>query len=150
MLKQIRGQTIVFCAFIPDRTILSDIIKSELKEDIAYLGDYQNYQNRSKRILLINQASCAGLNLQFSTKGDNNSIFYNNTRRSIHRWQAEDRNWRTGVVGETNIWDIICNNSVDNSIFKRLKENKDFSDLVLDDIRKIIAGTYETEYERAE
>lgn len=141
MLGQINGQTIVWCAFIPDITILTEIIKKELKEEVAYLDNIEDYKKKKVRIALLNPASGGtGLNLQFPTHGDNNAIYNNNTNRAIHRWQSEDRIWRVGMGGNACIWDIVAQGSVDKGILKNLKLKKDLSDLVLDDIRRIIAG----------
>lgn len=141
MLRQISGQCIIWCAFIPDILILKPFIEKELGEEVALLADVRDYQQRKKRLTMLNPSSGGtGLNLQFDTAGDNNAIYYNNTKRSIHRWQSEDRIWRTGTVGTAAIWDIFAAKSVDQGVWKNLKEKKDLADLVLDDIRRIIGG----------
>jgi hypothetical protein len=141
MLKQLGGQTIIWCAFIPDILILKPFIEQKTGEQVALLDNIDDYKKRKAKYGLLNPASGGtGLNLQFNTPGDNNSIYYNNTTRSIFRWQSEDRNWRTGMAGTTSIWDIVAHKSVDSGVLKNLKEKRDLSDLVLDDIRQIIAG----------
>lgn len=141
MLSQINGQVIVWCVFIPDIIILRERIKKKLKEDCATLDDIDSYKKKRKRIALLNPASGGtGLNLQFPTDGDNNAVYYNNTERSLPRWQSEDRIYRMGMGGRACIWDIVCRKSIDAGNLRRLKEKKDLSDLVLDDIRQMIAG----------
>jgi hypothetical protein len=140
-LKQIDGQTIIWCAFIPDIMILKPYIEKQTGEECALLHNYRDFVKRKTKYALLNPSSGGtGLNLQFDTPGDNNAIYYNNTDRSLPRWQSEDRTWRTGMAGTAQIFDIICYKTVDQKILDNLKEKKDLSDLVLDDIRKMIAG----------
>lgn len=141
MLQQIGGQCIIWCAFIPDIMILKPFIEDQLGEQVALLENYRDYTQRKTKYALLNPSSGgAGLNLQFGTAGDNNAIYYNNTTRAIHRWQSEDRIWRMGSAGTSSIWDIIANKGVCSGVLKNLKGKKDLADLVLDDIRQIIAG----------
>lgn len=141
MLQQIGGQCIIWCAFISDIMILKPFIEKKTGEECALLDNYRDYTQRKMKYTLLNPSSGGtGLNLQFPTAGDNNAIYYNNTDRSLPRWQSEDRIWRTGMGGTAQIWDIIAHKSVDQKVLNRLQEKKDLSDLVLDDIRQIIAG----------
>lgn len=141
MLNQIGGQCIIWCAFIPDIHILKPFIEKQTGEEVALLANYRDYTQRKTKYTLLNPTSGGtGLNLQFSTAGDNNAIYYNNTERSLPRWQSEDRIWRTGMGGTAQIWDIVAHKSVDQGVLNNLKEKKDLADLVLDDIRKMIAG----------
>lgn len=141
MLGQIEGQAIVWAVFKPDIIILKELIREKLKEEVALLDDIEQYKKRNVRIALLNPASGGvGLNLQFKNPGDNNAIYYNNTNRAIHRWQSEDRIWRTGMGGSAFIWDIICHRTVDDGVLSNLKDKKDLADLVLDEIRMIISG----------
>lgn len=141
MLNQIGGQCIIWCAFIPDVHILKPFIEEKTGEQVALLGNYRDYTQRKTKYVILNPSSGGtGLNLQFPTPGDNNAIYYNNTERSLPRWQSEDRIWRTGMGGTAQIWDIIAHKTVDQKVLDNLKEKKDLSDLVLDDIRRMIAG----------
>lgn len=141
MLKQIEGQTIVWAVFKPDIIILREMIREELKEEVATLDEIELYKSRKRRIALLNPASGGtGLNLQFKNPGDNNAIYYNNTNRAIPRWQSEDRIWRTGMGGSAFIFDIVCYRTVDAGVLSNLRGKKDLADLVLDDIRRIISG----------
>lgn len=141
MLEQINGQCIIWAAFIPDIHILKPFIEKKTGEEVALLDNWRDYTKRKTKYVLMNPSSGGtGLNLQFETAGDNNAIYYNNTDRSLPRWQSEDRIWRTGMGGTAQIWDIIAHKSVDQGVLDNLKEKKDLSDLVLDDIRRMIAG----------
>ncbi len=141
ILNQIGGQCIIWCAFIPDIMILKPFIEAKTGEECATLDNYREYTKRKKKFCLLNPASGGtGLNLQFDTAGDNNAIYYNNTTRSLQRWQSEDRVWRTGMAGTAQIFDIIAFKSVDLKVLQNLQSKKDLSDLALDDIRRMIAG----------
>ena len=141
-LSQINGRVIIWCSFIQDRQILADQIRKDLKREVAMYDNYLDWRDRGAyKEVILNPSASAGLNLQSPNPGDNNAIFYNNTRRSLHRWQAEDRIYRQGMGGTAQLWDIIARGGVCKGILQNLKDKKDLADLSLDDIRKIIGET---------
>lgn len=141
-LSQINGRVIIWCSFIQDREIIADQIRKDLKREVAYFDNYLDWRDRDLfKEVILNPSASAGLNLQSAKDGDNNALFYNNTRRALHRWQAEDRIYRQGMGGTAQIWDIIARGGVCRGILKNLKDKKDLADLSLDDIRQIIGET---------
>lgn len=141
MVKQINGPVVVWARFIEDINILSEVFEKEFGNDFCFIENVEWFKKKQKKYALLNPASGGtGLNLQVS--GCIDAIYFNNSNRSIHRWQSEDRLHRMGTTGTVNIWDIFAHKSCDQGIFANLKEKKDLSDLVLDEIRKIIMGDY--------
>jgi len=140
MTRQINGQCIVWSRFIEDINILKEVFESEYGDDYCGLIDIDLFKTRKKKYAFLNPASGGtGLNLQ--SGGCQDAIYFNNSTRAIHRWQSEDRLHRMGATGTINIWDLFCYRSVDQGIFQNIKDKKDLSDLVLDDIRKLIIGS---------
>lgn len=80
-------------------------------------------------------AGGTGLNLQGHC---GHAIYYTNSYNAIHRWQSEDRIHRIGTYKTIKYIDLVASRSVDNNILRNLKSKKDFSTLVLDDIRKMM------------
>jgi hypothetical protein len=80
-------------------------------------------------------AGGTGLNLQGLCR---TNIYYSNSFNAIHRWQSEDRTHRIGTTGTVSYFDLIANKTVDLKVLSNLRQKKSLSDLMLDDIRKML------------
>ena len=68
------------------------------------------------------------------------AVYYSNSYNAILRWQSEDRIHRIGQQGTASYFDLIARGSPDKAILKNLRNKKDLSTIVLDDLRRIIEG----------
>jgi len=68
------------------------------------------------------------------------AIYYSNSYNAILRWQSEDRIHRIGQKGTASYFDLIARGSPDKAILRNLRNKKDLSTFVLDDMRRIIEG----------
>jgi hypothetical protein len=68
------------------------------------------------------------------------AIYYSNSYNAILRWQSEDRIHRIGQQGTASYFDLIARGSPDKAILRNLRNKKDLSNIVLDDLRKIVEG----------
>lgn len=66
------------------------------------------------------------------------AVYYTNSFNSISRWQSEDRIDRVGMIGSATFFDLIARGSVDRKIVNNLKAKRNFSDMVLGDVRRMI------------
>jgi hypothetical protein len=66
------------------------------------------------------------------------AFYYSNSFNAIDRWQSEDRIHRDGQTLPVSYFDLVCKNSVDRRLLANLRQKKSLSDLVLDDIRRIL------------
>jgi len=89
---------------------------------------------------LVATPDAAGRGLDGLQKGCSHAIYYSNSFNAIARWQSEDRIHRIGQNATASYFDLIARGSPDRAILKNLRAKKDLSNLVLDDIRKIIEG----------
>ena len=88
------------------------------------------------QVFLANpQSAGTGLNLQGFC---NRAIYWQNSFNAVDRWQSEDRIHRIGTRGVCTYTDIVAKGSIDAHILKNLRRKKGLSDLVLDDLRRII------------
>jgi len=99
-------------------------------------------KNSGADIFLSNPAAGGtGLNLQGECA---HAIYYTNSYNAIHRWQSEDRIHRIGTYKTIFYTDLIGSQTVDGRVVQNLKAKRDFSTLVLDDIRMMMS---EEDYE---
>jgi SNF2 family DNA or RNA helicase len=138
IVNQISGKIIIWCRFIQDIPMLRHALK-KYSSEICTIKDVDDLKTGKKRIGLLNPAS-GGTGLDLRPYEINNMIYYSNSHNSIHRWQSEDRAHGLGMKGTLTIFDIEAQKSCDKGITKNLKDKKNFSDLALDEIRKIIEG----------
>jgi SNF2 family DNA or RNA helicase len=89
-------------------------------------------------LLILNVASFQyGKNLQEGGR----VIYFSNSYSSIFRKQSEDRVFRPGQKHKVEIIDLLCNKSIDISIFKTLKDKKELSKIInRDNIEAILDG----------
>jgi hypothetical protein len=139
-----KEKKIVWCRFKEDYVNLKTLFGSRAVDYVGHTSDEDRKLNKGlfldknsgKDILISNPSSGGtGLNLQGECAY---AIYYSNSYNAIHRWQSEDRIHRIGTYKTCHFIDLIASRTVDNRIQQNLRQKKDFSQLVLDDIRKMI------------
>lgn len=84
----------------------------------------EEFKKSGKRILIANPRKAGtGLNIQFS----NYQIFFNNNYSFVQRDQAESRQYRKGQENSVTIIDLICKDTVDETILGILKNKEEMS-----------------------
>lgn len=139
------GKKVVWCRFTEDIKILMEQYSDRA---VAYYGDVKDIDRRvaiaefNDRLsgvdLFIANAATAGSGLNLQVGGCTTAIYYSNSYNSVHRWQSEDRIHRIGTIGTVTYFDLVARGSVDRNVLNNLKHKKDLSDLVLDDLRRMI------------
>lgn len=139
---------IFWCRFKDDAQMLMKAFGKRAVDYVGATSDADRSRNKAlfmdpnsgKDIFISNPAAGGtGLNLQGNCAY---AIYYSNSFNAIHRWQSEDRIHRIGTYKTTFFIDMMASRSVDARILQNLKAKKDFSDLVLDDIRKMFDPYY--------
>lgn len=140
-----KEKKIFWCRFKDDAKFLLDAFGSRAVGYVGATSDADRARNKTlfldknsgKDIFVSNPAAGGtGLNLQGECAY---AIYYSNSFNAAHRWQSEDRIHRIGTHKTTHFIDLIASRTVDARIVKNLKDKREFAQLVLDDIRKMIA-----------
>jgi SNF2 family DNA or RNA helicase len=135
---------IIWCRFQHDANVLMRKFGARAVDYIGPTPDDQRAINKrlfldansGKDILISNPAAGGtGLNLQGLCT---HAIYYSNSFNAVHRWQSEDRIHRIGTKEACHFLDLIASRTVDTGILANLRQKKEFSTLVLDDIRKML------------
>jgi len=139
---------IFWCRFKEDYLALKKAFGSRAVDYVGSTSDADRKRNKElflnknsgKDIFISNPAAGGtGLNLQGECAY---AIYYSNSFKAVDRWQSEDRIHRIGTHKTTFFIDLVASRSVDLRILANLKAKKEFSDLVLDDIRKMFDPYY--------
>lgn len=140
-----KEKKIYWCRFKDDARFLMQAFGSRAVDYVGATADADRARNKAlfldknsgKDILISNPAAGGtGLNLQGECAY---AIYYSNSYNAAHRWQSEDRIHRIGTYKTTYFIDLVASRTVDRRIIQNLKDKRDFAQLVLDDIRKMIA-----------
>ncbi|MEJ2248066.1 MAG: DEAD/DEAH box helicase [Candidatus Lokiarchaeota archaeon] len=110
----------------PDKYIATYYGKTSDNERNRIINEFK--QNKINIIILNQSVGAFGLNLQNSSF----QYFYSNTYSLEHRDQSEDRSHRIGTKKSVLYKDIIMRNSIDEKIYKLLKERKNLLDYFRD------------------
>lgn len=136
-------KVIIWCRFHHD---VEQVLK-ELGEDaVDYYGktpDKLRLVNKERFIedpavrYMVSTAAAGGTGIDGYQKVCNTNIYYTNSYNAIHRWQSEDRTNRTGMLFESSLYmDLICRAGIDRKLLRNLREKRELSDLMLDDLRE--------------
>jgi hypothetical protein len=142
--EQRSGKRIIWARYNED---VEAIVKAIGKSAVGYYGG-TNAKDRvdAKEVWLREDsgiddfvaspaAGGTGLNLQGLCR---TNIYYSNSFNAIHRWQSEDRTHRIGTIHTVTYFDLIARKTVDLKVLGNLSQKKSLSDLMLDDIRKML------------
>lgn len=138
------GKKIIWCRFNHDVELLSKRYGSKA---VTYHGPTKPADREIARqrfldpnsgieFFIANPAAAGtGLNLQGHCR---TAIYYSNSFNAIDRWQSEDRIHRIGMIGSVTYFDLVARGSFDRKILANLRNKKSLSDLVLDDLRRLV------------
>lgn len=144
VLEARQGKTIIWARFQHD---IEQIVGMLGERAVASYGPTSITKRREAKARFLNPNSgvdywCSNPQLAAGIdqlQGDcRTAIFYSNSFNAIERWQSEDRIHRIGTVATVTYIDLICKGSVDRRIVANLRAKKSLSDLLLDDIRKVL------------
>ena len=143
LVNQDDQKKIVWCRFHHD----IDAVAGQFPNDcVTYYGPMSPSEReeakeswldpKGPRLFVATAATAgSGLNLQGIC---HKAIYYSQSFNAIDRWQSEDRIHRAGTKETCMYIDMIGRGSIDRAIVKNLRGKKSLSDLVLDDIRKLV------------
>ena len=92
------------------------------------------FSHKARFLLATPGSGGVGLNLQEG--GCRRAVYYSNSENAIQRIQSEDRIHRIGVDGPVTYFDLLARGSRDAHILANLREKKDFSSMVISELRK--------------
>lgn len=128
LITSTQDRIIVFYNFNVELDVLKEICEryeKAISEVNGKIKDLNNYEKHSNSITLIQyQAGALGLNLQKANK----IIYFSLTDKSELFEQSKKRIHRIGQKNKCFYYILLCNRSVEESIFQRLKERKDYTD----------------------
>ena len=141
---QTSGKAITWCRFNKD---IENVTKALGAGAVSYYGPTSTGDRTEAKHRFINDPACTDIvaNPAAMGKGVDGlqeacqlAIYYSNSFDAIHRWQSEDRIHRIGQAGTATYFDLVARGSPDRAILANLRRKKGLSDLVLDDIKRII------------
>lgn len=145
VLRSRLGKAVIWCRFTRD---IENVMETYGSEAVSYYGDTGSVERiEAKRSFIdpntaitkfVSNPAAGGTGVDGLQKVARTAIYYSNSFNSIHRWQSEDRTHRIGMGGTCTYIDLIARNTVDRAILANLRNKKALSDLVLDDIRKML------------
>ena len=142
--QQTSGKAIIWCRFNKD---IESVTKALGSGAVSYYGPTSTGDRTEAKHRFMNDPTCTDLvaNPAAMGKGVDGlqeacqlAIYYSNSFDAIHRWQSEDRIHRIGQTGTATYFDMVARGSPDRAILANLRRKKGLSDLVLDDIKRII------------
>ena len=144
LVDGIDGRKLIWCRFKQDIERLIEIYgdramhyygpTKKVDRDLA-IKRFTDPNDDLEFLIASPAAAGAGLNLQGAC---HHAIFYTNSFNFIDREQAESRIHRIGTKSTVFNFDLIARGSVDRYIINNLRRKKDFSDFILDDIRRMV------------
>jgi len=136
---------VVFCAYKFNVAQIKAALKSKFPDSniVEYTGDVTNsvrnegvrqFQDGEADFFLATSAAAKGLTLHKAST----MVYYSNNYSLETRLQSQDRIHRIGQDKKCTYIDLVVPNTVDEGILSRLKEKKELSSMVLDDLIEII------------
>jgi SNF2 family DNA or RNA helicase len=146
------NKTIIWCNFTDNITQIKQMCE-ELSIKYVYLdgsvpqADRQQmidtFQNDNDCKVFIGQIRTGGLGITLTAA--TYVIYYTNTYSLADRLQSEDRAHRIGQKNNVTYIDIVCKDTIDESVAFILTKKNEFSKLIIDNIETIIKGVYKGE-----
>lgn len=128
LITSTQDRIIVFYNFNVELDVLRnlcELYEKPVSEVNGHIKDLRNYEKYSNSITLIQyQAGALGLNLQKANK----IIYFTLTDKSELFEQSKKRIHRIGQINKCFYYILLCSNSIEESIYKTLKERKDYTD----------------------
>lgn len=137
--EQVAGKGIIWARFTFDIQQICEMLRAKGYTFARYDGpskatradeEAEFLDGSGRQFMVANQQAAArGKNWQVA----NDTGFYSNSFDADHRWQAEDRSHRDGLVGTATITDWFVPGTIDRVIWRSLTGKKNVADSVLDD-----------------
>ena len=136
---------VVFCAYKFNVAQIKAELKKKFPESkiVEYTGNIsssarnagvEQFQSGEADFFLATSAAAKGLTLHRAST----MVYYSNNYSLETRLQSQDRIHRIGQNNKCTYIDLVVPNTVDDAILKRLKQKKELSSMVLDDLIEII------------
>jgi SNF2 family DNA or RNA helicase len=139
-----KSKHVIFCAFkanieqiqgtlnkMAEGSVRSYYGNTSLEERNRAVSEFNN--DESVRFFVASSAASKGLTLTASAS----TVYFSQSYSLETRLQSEDRIHRIGQQKTCTYTDLITRGTTDEMITKALKDKKDLSDLVMDDIRRV-------------
>ena len=126
-------QIIIWSVFVAELEAIRDELSKDYSTFLYYgktLGSLRqkarkDFSENKFQLFIANPASASfGLNLQTATT----QLWYSNDFKTENRLQGEDRNHRIGIDSSRLYKDIIAKNTIDEKIYKCIREGRDLND----------------------
>lgn len=140
-------KTVIWCRFRHDVEAICNVLPQDTHAKIygpssaAERVDAKRFFIDDPKIqYLVATPDAAGKGMDGLQHVCSTAIYYSNSYNAILRWQSEDRIHRIGQQGTASYFDLIARGSPDKAILRNLRNKKDLSTIVLDDLRKMVEG----------
>ncbi|ASN68330.1 putative helicase [uncultured Caudovirales phage] len=137
ILESTDDRIIIFYNFNSEMEQIKELC-NRLEKPISVVNgsvkDLSNYNNENNSIILVQyQAGAMGLNLQKSNK----IIYYSLPLASELFEQSKKRTHRIGQTRTCFYWYLVTEKSIEEKIFETLKQRKDFTDKLFEEMEEI-------------
>lgn len=142
--SSISGKKIIWARFHQDIEFITSVLPKD--SFVTYYGPTkeakkdeakQTFIEKDHIEYFIGTAASAGAGLDGVQRVCGAALYYTNTYAALDRWQSEDRIHRIGMTGALYV-DLIANKTLDRPMLGNIRQKKDLSDLVLDDLRLML------------
>lgn len=146
VLDGLEGKVIIWARFKYD---IETIAKALGDKCVVYYGPTDGKERDDNKIRFITDPKCLyivgspgalGTGIDGLQHVCRQNVYYSNSFKAIERWQSEGRTTRKGMGGSSLYIDLICRAGLDRRILQRLRQKRDLSDMMLDDIREFVAA----------
>lgn len=136
---------VVFCAYKHNVNTIREALEKHIPSAniVEYTGavsdkvrneGVRQFQEGKADFFIATSAAAKGLTLHRAST----MVYFSNNYSLETRLQSQDRIHRIGQNDKCTYIDLVVPNTVDDQILKRLKEKKELSNMVLDDLIEII------------
>ncbi|MCR1933559.1 DEAD/DEAH box helicase [Clostridium tepidum] len=134
LLESTEDRVIIFYNFTEEMQQIKELCE-KLKKPVSIVNgqtkDLGNYKSKDNVVVLVQyQAGAMGLNLQKSNK----IIYYSLPLASELFEQSKKRTHRIGQTRTCMYWYLITKGSIEEQIFETLKQRKDFTDKLFEEL----------------
>ena len=136
-------QVVIWARFQEEIRMIHERLEKEGISSACYYGPVsqegrvearRQFREKEIKAIICSSAASKGLN---DFIGATFVCYYSNDYSAETREQSEDRNHRSGVVGDKVTYvDYIAKGSIDEKVLSVLRDNKDFSTAILEERRK--------------
>lgn len=144
LLEDLDGKSVIIWAWFKEEIkAISALVKELGRRPVEYHGGISDkdreaaidmFQGGIADTFIGNQAS-GGIGITLTAASD--TIYYSNSFNLEHRAQSEDRNHRTGQKNQVTYYDIIAEDTVDDTISLALQTKTDLAAAVLKDSSRL-------------